>query len=219
MSSQTSPAVPTLSAASLRRVLVDLAPLAVLDGDLHAIPLLRVPGGGGASDGLSRTEAASASGQLDQARALTPRLAIVREAHGVDAVVVLLWLAKYAGAFADPEAFALLFGRHHGPVEMREAFAAAEARAASTAEALDDAAKRLAEARGAKRGLTALTPEWALAVKYVTDCERRHAAATGRAASAAQAFAVARAKLLDGASARLAVAVEAWLGAEVKRAA
>lgn len=219
MAPQKSPGVPSLDSHALRRVLVDLAPLAVLDGDLRAIPLLRLPGGGGAGDGLTRSEAASASGLIERARALTPRLAVVREARGVDAVVTLLWLAKYAGAFADCDAFALLFGRHRGSVEAREAYASAEERAELTSRAQTATAKTLADARGVKRRLRALSPEWALASKYLADVEHQHELATARAASAASALTEARAALVAAASVRLAIAVEAWLAAEVKRRA
>jgi len=218
MSSQTSPAVPTLDEHALRRVLLDLAPLAVLDGDRRSPPLLRGTGGG-SDDGLSRTEAASASGQLQRARELSPRLARVRADHGPDVVAVLLWLARYAGAFADVEAFALLLGRQHGPVELRDAYETAAARAASTAEALADCEKRLTEARGAKRGLTALTPEWSLAVKFIADCEKRQVTATGRAVSAAKALEEVRAELLARAMRRLFEAVGAWERAQWPAAA
>jgi hypothetical protein len=217
MSDQTCLRVPALTEAALRRVLLDLAPLAVLDGDRRSPPLQR--GTGGEGDGLTRTESASASGQLQRARDLSPRLALVRDQHGADVVAVLLWLAQRSSAHADVEAFALLFGRHHGPVEVREAFEVASERATSTAAALADCEKRLTEARGARRGLVALTPEWALAAKYVADCEKRHTATTGRAVSAAKALAKARAELLTRATARLSEAVDAWLQTHERAAA
>lgn len=177
----------------LRRMLADLAPWLALSADLRSVGCEPRQPGGGVPE-LTSSEAASATGDLAKARAVSSRLARVPQPTRA----VVEELALYARAQVSFEALALHYALARAPVKMREALDKADTKALDTARELTYARTREAASKRAP------TTE-SLTKGHADVASARDADDSARARAAA-----AKGALQAWGEAALTVAIEAW---------